>query len=47
MTNEIVELVELSYEQEATIEQTFKVEHLKDELALNKMFGYDFDDIDK
>jgi len=23
-------------------EQAFKVEHLKDELALNKMFDYDF-----
>ena len=42
MTNETVALVELSNEQQTTIEQTFKVEHLKDELALNKMFDYDF-----
>ncbi len=42
MTNEAVTIVELSNEQEATIEQAFKVEHLKDELALNKMFDYDF-----
>ena len=42
MTNETVVIVELSNEQEATIEQSFKVEHLKDEMLLNKMFDYDF-----
>ena len=36
------DLIELTVEQETTIEQVFKVEHLKDELALNKMFDYDF-----
>jgi len=46
MTNEIVTVVELSNEQETTIEQAFKVEYLKDELALNKMFDYDFYDLD-
>ena len=44
MTNEIVTLVELSHEQETAIEQAFKVEHLKDEIALAKLFDYDFDD---
>ncbi len=42
MTNETVDIVELSNEQETLIEQAFKVEHLKDELALNKIFDYDF-----
>ena len=36
------DLIELTVEQETTIEQAFKVEHLKDELSLNKMFDYDF-----
>jgi len=36
------DLIEFTVEQEATIKQAFKVEHLKDELALNKMFDYDF-----
>lgn len=39
---ENIEVVELTSEQQTTIEQAFKVEHLKDELALNKMFDYDF-----
>ena len=37
-----VDLLKLTFEQETTIEQVFKVEHLKDELALNKLFDYDF-----
>ena len=36
------DLIELTVEQETTIEQSFKVEHLKDELALNNLFDYDF-----
>ena len=36
------DLIKLTVEQETTIEQAFKVEHLKDEMALNKMFDYDF-----
>ena len=36
------DLIELTLEQETTIERVFKVEHLKDEMTLNKMFDYDF-----
>ena len=35
-------IVELTQEQEKTIKQAFKTEHLKDELAITKMFDYDF-----
>lgn len=41
------DLIKLTVEQETTIEQAFKVEHLKDEMVLNKLFDYDFDDLDK
>ena len=37
-------IVELTQEQEKTIVQAFKAEHLKDELAIAKMFDYDFED---
>lgn len=40
---ENIELAELTTEQQNTIEQAFKVEHLKDELAIDQMFDYDFD----
>ena len=39
---ENIELVELTSEQQNTIDQAFKVEHLKDELAIDRMFDYDF-----
>ena len=39
---ENIELVELTSEQQNTIDQAFKAEHLKDELAFDKMFDYDF-----
>ena len=35
-------IVELTQEQEKTIKQAFKTEHLKDELAIDRMFDYDF-----
>lgn len=41
-----IKLVELSTEQKATIENAFKVEHLIDEVAIVKMFDYDFDDLE-
>lgn len=41
------ELVELSVDQQKTIVDSFKTEHLKDEISLNKMFDYDFDDLDE
>lgn len=44
--NEVIEIIELSIDQQNTIDQSFKVEHLKDEMLLNKMFDYDFDDLD-
>lgn len=40
-------MVILTEEQDATITQAFKVEYLKDEIALSKMFDYDFDDLDE
>ena len=39
---ENVKIVELTSEQQNTIEQAFKTEHLKDELAIAQMFDYDF-----
>ena len=39
---ENIELVELTSEQQKTIDQSFKIEHLKDELAIDQMFDYDF-----
>ena len=42
----MIDLVILTEEQNTTIAQAFKVEHLKDEIALNKQFDYDFDDFD-
>ena len=39
---ENIELVELTSEQQNTIDQAFKTEHLKDELAIDRMFNYDF-----
>lgn len=47
---ESLETVVLTIEQQDTIDQAFKVEHLKDEMAFNKMFDYDFnfdDEIDQ
>ena len=35
-------IVELTQGQEKTIKQAFKTEHLKDELAIDRMFDYDF-----
>ena len=35
-------IVVLTQEQEKTIKQAFKVEYLKDELAIDQMFDYDF-----
>ena len=43
----MIDLVILTEEQNTTISQAFKVEHLKDEMALNKQFNYDFDDLDE
>ena len=39
---ENIEIVELTSDQQNTIEQAFKTEHLKDELAIDRMFNYDF-----
>ena len=39
---ENIEIVELTSDQQNAIDQAFKVEHLKDELAIAKMFEYDF-----
>ena len=39
---ENIEIVELSSDQQNTIDQAFKAEYLKDELAIVKMFDYDF-----
>lgn len=39
---ENIELVELTSEQQNTIEQSFKTEHLKDEIEMAKLFNYDF-----
>lgn len=39
---ENIEIVELSSDQQKTIKQAFKTEHLKDELAIDRMFDYDF-----
>lgn len=44
--NEVVEIVELSIDQQNTIDQSFKAEYLKDEILLNKEFDYDFDDLE-
>lgn len=44
--NEVVEIVELSIDQQNTIDQSFKAEYLKDDVLLNKMFDYDFDDLE-
>ena len=44
--NEVIEIVELSIDQQNTIDQSFKAEYLKDEVLLNKMFDYDFNDLD-
>ena len=41
----MIDLVILTEEQNTTIAQAFKVENLKDEMALNKQFDYDFDDL--
>lgn len=39
--------VELTTEQQVTIENAFKSEYLKDEIALSKLFDeYDFDSLD-
>ena len=37
-----IELVELTSEQQNTIDQSFKVEYLKDEIEMAKLFDYDF-----
>lgn len=39
---ENIEIVELSSEQQNTIDQAFNTEYLKDELAIDRMFDYDF-----
>lgn len=39
---ESLEIIELTYDQEKTIKQAFKTEHLKDELAIDQIFDYDF-----
>ena len=39
---ENIKIVELTSEQQNTVDQAFKAEHLKDELAINQMFDYDF-----
>ena len=39
---ENVKIVELTSEQQNTIDQAFKAEYLKDELAIEQMFDYDF-----
>ena len=39
---ESLEIIELTPEQQNTIDQAFKAEHLKDELAIDRMFNYDF-----
>ena len=41
---ESIELVELTSEQQNTIDQAFKAEYLKDEIEMAKLFDYDFDD---
>ena len=43
---EVIEIIELSIDQQNTINQSFKAEYLKDEMLLNKIFDYDFDDLD-
>ncbi len=39
---ENIELVELTSDQQNTIDQAFKAEHLKDEIEMAKLFNYDF-----
>ena len=39
-----IEIVELTSDQQNTIDQAFNVDYLKDELAIDRMFDYDFDD---
>ena len=39
---ESIEIVELTSEQQKTIDQAFNVDYLKDELAIDRMFDYDF-----
>lgn len=44
--NEVIEIIELSIDQQNTIDQSFKAEYLKDDILLNKMFDCDFNDLD-
>ena len=39
---ESLEIVKLTSEQQNTIDQAFKTEHLKDEIEMAKLFDYDF-----
>lgn len=39
---ESLEIIELNHEQQKTIKQAFKVDYLKDEIELAKLFDYDF-----
>jgi len=40
------DLLEFTVEQQTTVDNSFKTEYLKDEMSLNKMFDYDFDDLE-
>ena len=42
MNMENIKIVELTSDQQNTIDQAFKIEQLKDELAIGQMFDYDF-----
>ena len=39
---ESLEIIELTSEQQKTIDQAFKVDYLKDEREMAKLFDYDF-----
>ncbi len=39
---ESLEIIELTSEQQNTIDQSFKAEYLKDEIEMAKLFDYDF-----
>lgn len=44
MNMENIKIVELTSEQQNTIDQAFKTEHLKDEIEMAKLFDFNFDD---
>ena len=39
---ESLEIIELTSEQQNTIDQAFKADYLKDEIEMAKLFDYDF-----